>query len=525
MQNNELQTIVANTIELTNKDYNKANEYLTLELNKLKDQPFIINNLGLFFYKKIEYDLACYCFKFLLDNHDNAYYCHNNFGLALNRFGWGEKAVMHYKKALAIKSDYHQARSNLAYSLQYFGETGRDEIKQAHIAIDKNVFSTSQNYLRSKSLDLNTSRKITLGYVSGDFREHAVGRFLIGIFEQHNQDKFDIHIFDNRKNNNDVTAKHLKKITPHWHEIHSLNTDEACKLVRDSNIDILIDLSGHTSGGRPDILSNRVAPLQITYLGYPNTSGLSTMDFRIGDTYADLVEHQDQNTESMLRLPFPMWNYSPWDDMPEISPSPYESNNYVTFGSANNHAKLQTEWLEVWAKALSALPHTHFKIKSRALRNPKMSADLLTFFSEKGVKKERITIEHFSPTKSDHWKFLSSFDIGLDSYPYNGTTTSCDLLWLGVPIISRAGNSHVSRTTASILNGVGLNDWVANTENEFIQLCEEKSSDLFSLNHCRHNLRTRMQNESIGNSAIFIIEYERLIQNAWNQTCQKLSKH
>jgi len=525
MNNNELHSIAVKTIELAHKNYKQAGEYLNLELEKIKNEPILINNLGLFFYKKIEYYLACHCFYFLLEHHDNKYYCHNNLGLALNRFGWGEKAVSHYKKALAIKSDYHQARSNLAYALQYYGETDRDEIKQAHIAINEHVFSKPKNYLELSNIDLNPSKKITLGYVSSDFREHAVGRFLIGIFEKHNQDKFDIHIFDNRKNNNDATAKHLKKLAPHWHEIHALNTDEACKLIQGANIDVLIDLSGHTSGGRPDIFANRVAPVQMTYLGYPNTSGLSMMDFRIGDIHADLVEHKDQNTESMLRLPFPMWTYSPWHDMPEVSASPYEKNKYITFGSANNHAKLQTQWLEVWAKALSALPHTQFKIKSRALKNPKMSADLLSFFSDRGVKKDRITIEHYSPTKSDHWQFLSSFDIGLDSYPYNGTTTSCDLLWLGVPIISRAGNSHVSRTTASLLHGVGLDDWVAKTDNEFIQLCEEKSSDLFSLNHCRQNLRTRMQHESIGNSTIFIVEYEKLIQHAWDLTCQKLSNN
>jgi len=247
------------------------------------------------------------------------------------------------------------------------------------------------------------------------------------------------------------------------------------------------------------------------------------MDFRVGDIYADLKQYEDQNTEEVLRLPFPMWNYTPWSDMPNSTGSPCNQNGYVTFGSANNHAKLQTQWLEVWAKALSALPKTRFKIKSRALRNPKMASDLLTFFNDRGVNKNRIAIEHYSPTKADHWQFLNSFDIALDSFPYNGTTTSCDLLWLGVPIISREGKSHVSRTTASILQGVGLQSWVAKTDNDFIQLCEEKSSDLFLLNKHRQSLRLKMQNESLGNSSLFIIEFERLIRNAWKKTCDKLS--
>ena len=247
------------------------------------------------------------------------------------------------------------------------------------------------------------------------------------------------------------------------------------------------------------------------------------MDFRIGDIVADPLDIAHQNTETMLRLPFPMWNYTPWQDMPDYLPCPFENNGYITFGSANNHAKLQTQWLEVWAKALAALPKTRFKIKSRALRSPKMRNDLLSFFKDRGVSNERISIEHYSPSRAEHWETLSSFDIALDSYPYNGTTTSCDLLWLGVPIISRQGNSHVSRTTSSLLNGVGLDSWVAQSDAHFISLCEEKSSDLFSLKKHRYSLRELMKTESIGHNAIFIIEFEKIIKQAWQITCEKLS--
>ena len=152
-----------------------------------------------------------------------------------------------------------------------------------------------------------------------------------------------------------------------------------------------------------------------------------------------------------------------------------------------------------------------------------MQNDLLSFFKDRGVSNERVSIEHYSPSRAEHWKTLSSFDIALDSYPYNGTTTSCDLLWLGVPIISRQGNSHVSRTTSSLLNGVGLDSWVAQSDAHFISLCEEKSSDLFSLKKHRYSLREKMKTESIGHSAIFIIEFEKLIKQAWQMTCEKLS--
>jgi len=514
MSQQALNKIIAQTLEQVQQSYPQACDFLDQQLLELKNQPGLLNNLGLMFYQKVEYDLACRCFYFLLEHHTQEYRAHNNLGLTLNRFGLGAKAVEHYQQALTIKQDYHPARSNLAYALHYYGETGRDEIKQAHQDIQHYVFNKPINYLAK--CKPTTSKKLNIGYVSSDLRDHAVGRFMIGILEQHDRTAFNIHIFDNRANNNDATAQHLKQLDLAWHEINGLSSEETCKLIRSQEIDLLIDLSGHTNGARPDIFSNRVAPVQMTYLGYPNTSGLNNMDFRIGDVFADPVSNAAQNTETMLRLPTPMWQYTPWPDMPDSQIAPCTQTGHITFGSANNHAKLQTEWLDVWAKALKALPTTRFKIKSRALKNPKMAQDFLDFFKQRGVANERIDIEHYSPTKQEHWQTLSSFDIALDSFPYNGTTTSCDLLWLGVPILTRQGNSHVSRTTASLLNGVGLQSWIANSDTHFIELCEEKATDPISLIKCRQSLRARMKNSSIGHSALFMIEYEKLLQRAWS---------
>lgn len=509
-----LHRIVSQTVKQAQSNYPSANDFLDQSLLELKSQPAALNNLGLMFYQKVEYDLACRCFYFLLDHHPQQYSAHNNLGLTLNRFGLGEKAVDHYRQALAIKQDYHPARSNLAYALHYYGETGRDEIKQAHQDIQRFVFTKPSDYLGEAKPQ--SGGKLNIGYVSSDLRDHAVGRFMIGILEQHDRSAFNVHIFDNRANNNDATAQQLKKLELTWHDINGLNSDDACQLIRRQTIDVLIDLSGHTNGARPDIFSNRICPVQMTYLGYPNTSGLRNMDFRIGDVFADPESNADQNTEIMLRLPHPMWQYTPWPDMPSSLVAPCTRTGHITFGSANNHAKLQTEWLDVWAKMLSALPNTRFKIKSRALRNPKMAEDFLDFFKQRGVASERIDIAHYSPTRLEHWQTLSSFDIALDSFPYNGTTTSCDLLWLGVPILTRQGNSHVSRTTASLLSGVGLTSWIANSDKHFIELCEEKTNDPISLIKHRQSIRGRMRNSSIGHSALFMLEYEKLLKQAWS---------
>ena len=405
-------------------------------------------------------------------------------------------------------------RQNLAYAHNYFGRTGRSQIKQAHEDIARTVFNNPQQYIDQTSL--HNTLPINIGYVSSDLRNHAVGRFMIGILESHNRADFNIHVFDNHANNNDATAQHLKSLDLIWHNIDGLSTHESCTLIAKQKIDLLIDLSGYTKGGRPDIFANRVAPAQIAYLGYPNTSGLPNMDFRIGDVFADPDCNDLHNTETLLKLTNPKWNYTPWSNMPDVSPPPFKKNGYITFGSANQHAKLQTPWLEIWAKVLTTLPDTRFVIKSRALRNPAMAMEFLDFFAQRGISRDRIELINYSPKLTEHWQALQKFDIGLDSFPYNGTTTTCDLLWLGIPSITRQGNSHVSRTTASLLNGLEMQSWVANTDDEFIQLCEEKSQAHSELIDCRNTLRTRIQNSSLGNSQKFILGYEQLLKDAWH---------
>jgi len=448
-----------------------AKNKLQNDLDNVQLSEALLNNLGLYFYKNVEYELARHTFLFALNKYSNSYSIHNNLGLTLNRLGLGSDAASHYKKALNIKPDYHQARSNLAYVMLYFGNTDRTEILEAHKNIAKYALPKPVNYIKPGNIKSNSNRKIRVGYISSDLRNHAVGRFMCGILEEHNRNRFDIHIFDNRKNNVDETALKLKKLDLTWHNISSLSTEDSIKLITKHNIDILIDLSGHTNGGRPDIFSHRVCPIQVTYLGYPCTSGIPNMDFRIGDEFADLSKFEQQNTEEMLKLPVAMWSYKSWSDMPSnITNTPFQKNAYITFGSANNHAE--------------------------------------------GVSRDRVKLIHYSPTKLEHWNTLNDIDIALDTFPYNGTTTSCDLLSLGVPIVTLSGQSHVSRTTGSILHTLGLDSWIANSEADFIKVCQEKARAVKELSNLKKSIPTTFKNSSLGNPKIFITHYETLLENA-----------
>lgn len=492
-----------------------AKNKLQNDLDNVQLSEALLNNLGLYFYKNVEYELARHTFLFALNKYSNSYSIHNNLGLTLNRLGLGSDAASHYKKALNIKPDYHQARSNLAYVMLYFGNTDRTEILEAHKNIAKYALPKPVNYIKPGNIKSNSNRKIRVGYISSDLRNHAVGRFMCGILEEHNRNRFDIHIFDNRKNNVDETALKLKKLDLTWHNISSLSTEDSIKLITKHNIDILIDLSGHTNGGRPDIFSHRVCPIQVTYLGYPCTSGIPNMDFRIGDEFADLSKFEQQNTEEMLKLPVAMWSYKSWSDMPSnITNTPFQKNAYITFGSANNHAKIQKPWLKVWAKVLASIPNSKMLFKSRALKSPEIRQSILDIFHAEGVSRDRVKLIHYSPTKLEHWNTLNDIDIALDTFPYNGTTTSCDLLSLGVPIVTLSGQSHVSRTTGSILHTLGLDSWIANSEADFIKVCQEKARAVKELSNLKKSIPTTFKNSSLGNPKIFITHYETLLENA-----------
>ncbi len=519
-----LENFASVVINIAKDDHSKACIKLDEYLIQIKDKSTALNNLGLLFYQHVEYEFARKTFVYAIKQDPKNHSLYNNHGLTLNRLGQGPLAVKQYKKALSLKPDYHQARSNLAYTLLYFGTTGRKEILTAHQNIAKHVFSDTKNYITyqhtQQSFD-NKKRKLKIAYVTADLRNHAVGSFMFGILQNHDTERFDIHILDNRSNNNDHMAQRLKSLQKQWHDISAMDTETACQFITKLKIDILIDLSGHTKGGRLDIFSHRTAPIQITYLGYPATSGLPEVDYRIGDIFCDPLENKGQNTEQILRLHHAMWNYTPWPDMPkQYTTCPFEQQGFITFGSANNHAKLQDVWIKTWAQALKAVPDSRFHIKSRSLKSPNARQQLLHFFQNKGIKQDRISIEHYSPTKADHWQALSRFDIGFDSFPYNGTTTTCDLLNLGIPVVTRSGNSHVSRTTGSILNTLGLSSWVAINDHQFIEICQEKAQNLNELRKLRQSLRTRFSSSSLGNGKLFIVEYEKQLMSAWAEHYQ-----
>ncbi|MGI9316899.1 MAG: glycosyltransferase, partial [bacterium] len=224
-------------------------------------------------------------------------------------------------------------------------------------------------------------------------------------------------------------------------------------------------------------------------------------------------------SEKLVRLPVAMWNYTPWPNLPEPSAPPCAQNGYVTFGSMNNHAKLQTEWLKVWARVLREIPDSVLLIKSRAMSSVRIAEDLYRLFEDCGVSRKRIIAKGFEMRPNDHFLTFEEIDICLDSVPYNGTTTTFDALWMGVPVVTMSGELHVNRTSSSILAEMRMQDWVARDCNQFVQICKRHAADPKKLTTMRKTMRGTMGQTTLGNSAAFSRHFETALRSLWRDFC------
>jgi len=288
-----------------------------------------------------------------------------------------------------------------------------------------------------------------------------------------------------------VTAE-IKRESDHWIECHGMSDAELYDQIQADELDILVDLVGYAGSHRLKVFSMRAAPVQVSYLGYPNTTGLSAMDYRLSDSWADPVGMtEDQYTEQLVRLSGGFLCYTPASDLPAIAPLPADSNGGVCFGSFNSFLKVTPEMMGMWAELLKKLPESSVFMKARPLAEEALRERIWAYFKEKGITKGRIRLQGWTENISSHLELYNEVDIHLDTFPYNGTTTTIESLRQGVPVVSLAGSNHRSRVGCSILSQVGLDDLVATSEKDFIDVAVGLANDLDRLRSLREELRAR----------------------------------
>lgn len=361
---------------------------------------------------------------------------------------------------------------------------------------------------------LAPNQRLRVGYVSGDFVRHSVSYFMGPLLERHDQTRFEVTCYNNLGWGDSVTER-LKSYGHHWVDCEGMSDESLRRQIEADGIHVLIDLAGHTSHSRVFMFSLGCAPVQMTYLGYPTISGLPANDFRITDTVIDPGDMPPLASEQPQCLPRTMFCYRP-DERPPIGPPPCIEKGHITFGSFNNIAKVSDHTLALWAQAMNAVPGSRLLLKSAAMTQVSNRENIERFMAGRGVAPERLTLQPWVASKSSHLDTYNEVDIALDPYPYTGATTTCEALWMGVPVITLRGRTHTSRVGASILLGIGKPEWIADSDVDYVAAIARLAADVDALAAWRLQARAHLARSALFDEAGFTRDFEALLLKAWS---------
>jgi protein O-GlcNAc transferase len=443
---------------------------------------------------------------------------HSNLGNVLQEIGQLGEAATSYRRALEIKPDYAEAHSNLLFILSH--DTDRDP---------PSLFAEYRRFAEQFEVPLRAAwpqhdnprdpeRRLQVGFVSGDLRNHAVACFIEPILAHLTGANMALHAYYNHGTEDEVTRR-IKGLVTHWHPVIGLSDAELAQRIRADGIDILIDLSGHTAHNRLLAFARKPAPIQVSWIGFPGTTGLHSMDYYLADRFFLPVEQfADQFTEKIVYLPSTT-PFLPFAAAPAVNPLPALRNGYVTFGSFNRANKISRAVIAVWAQLLRALPESRMLLGSMAEGG--QSENVLTWFAQEGIARERLSLH----PRSDMATYLSlhhQVDLCLDTFPYTGGTTTCQALWMGVPTLTLAGKTPFGRDGAGLLGGVGLDTFVAHDAADFVRMGVAWAGQLDALAAIRAQLRERFAQAPIGQPALLADSVERVLRTMWRRWCEGL---
>jgi predicted O-linked N-acetylglucosamine transferase (SPINDLY family) len=354
-----------------------------------------------------------------------------------------------------------------------------------------------------------------VGYLSGDFVRHSVSYFFAALLAQHDRGRFEVFCYHNNPVA-DVVTTQFKSQAEHWRDCDGLSDEGLRDRIVDDGIDVLVDLSGHTAGSRVFVFALAAAPLQVGFLGYPTVSGVPAMDYRITDGVIDPGDQPTLPHDRPLPLPRSMFCYRP-DEAPPLAEPPLLRRGFVTFGSFNHIAKVSDHTLALWAGAMNAVPGSRLLLKSAAMAQTGNRRNIEAFMAARGIAAERLQLQPWHADKRSHLELYNEVDIALDTFPYNGATTSCEALWMGLPLLTRRGATHVSRMGASLLAAVDRRDWVAADDEGFVALAARVAGDAAALQRWRAGARGHLQSSALFDQAGFARAFEAALDGAWDR--------
>ena len=443
---------------------------------------------------------------------------HNEMAMVYHDMGRTDDAIATLRRTLELKPEFPEAHSNLLFLQSYHSLLTPGESLREHRRWEALHAPPERIEVQPHRNARTTDRRLRIGYVSPDFRDHVVSFFVEPLLEHHDREAVEVFGYAEVANPDAITAR-LSARADHWRSTVGLSDDRVAEMVRDDRIDILVDLAGHTAGHRLAVFARNPAPVQATYLGYFATTGLSAMDYWINDGVVHPETTIQQTAEDVYRLPRCWVCYQPRDDAPGVAPPPSADagTSGVTFGSFNNLNKVSPRTIAMWAGVLCAVPDSQLLIKSRPLGNELVQERLRAGFADHGIEGDRLLLYGSVAGSGNHMAMYNRIDVGLDSFPFTGGATTLDALWMGVPVITLIGETHAERMSASLLTALDRPEWIADREEAFIAKAAALAADEDHRVSLRAGQRQRMAESTLCDGAGLARAMEDAYRDMWRR--------
>jgi predicted O-linked N-acetylglucosamine transferase (SPINDLY family) len=438
---------------------------------------------------------------------------HDTLGNVYKDAGELDAAIASFRKSLELDPGAWATHSNLAYTLSFEAPEAGPVLEECLRWNERFTVGLPRCAHHSEGGHTDRgdpNRRLKIGYVSPDFRDHCQSLFTIPLLSRHDHAAFEIFCYASIKRPDDLTRR-IAAYADVWRDVRGLNDEALCRLIREDRIDILIDLTMHMAGGRPLLFARKPAPVQIAWLAYPGTTGIGAMDYRLSDPRLDPDGFDAHYSERTLRLPDSFWCYDPLTHHPVVNELPALERGYLTLGCLNNPCKLTDHTLRLWGGVMRALPDARLLLMAPLGRHRRHLSQRLCAH---GIAAEQVEFRAFQP-RSEYLRSYHDIDLGLDTFPYNGHTTSLDSLWMGVPVVTRVGRTSVGRGGLTQLFQLDLLELAAESDEAFVAIAAALGQDLVRLAALRAQLRPRLERSALMDAPRFARQVERAYRDAW----------
>ncbi|CAN5561868.1 tetratricopeptide repeat protein [soil metagenome] len=442
-----------------------------------------------------------------------------NLAVLFMRAGLVDRAIEQFRKALAMNPPESEAatlHSNLVATMFHQWPYAPPAHFEEHVRWAQRFADPLTAAAAPHESDGSPDRRLRIGYVSPDFRMHPVASFFEPILKHHDRQNFEVYCYANVAKTDEVTER-FRASTDVWRDVAAMSDEQAAKQMREDRIDILVDLAGHTAGHRLLVFARKPAPVQVSYLGYMATTGMSAIDYRITDAYLDLPGKTERfHTEQLVRLLPKCYCYEPPSGPAELAiEPPKRANGFITFASSNRLVKVNSDVMTAWARITQGVEHSRLVLLAPGSRDA--AERCLAHLEQHGVARQRVELLPSLPYRK-YLQTLAQFDIGLDAFPVSGHTTTCNTLWMGTPVVTLAGETYVSRLGASVLANLGLHNLIASNVDEYVRIAIDLAHDEARLAQLRRDLRGLVE-DRVADGLTFTRQLEGAYRMMWRRWC------